>query len=363
MRRLDGEVLYSTQANRLFTPASVAKLATTATALRLLGPETRFKTELLAESEAASGTLPGDLWLKGYGDPTLRSDDLAGFAAALAARGVRRISGDLVADASHFYGPRYPAGWMWDDLTYGFAAPVSALTLDGNASMADPMHEAPELRTAQRLNERLAAAGITLAGTVRVGQAPASASVVLYRHVSPPLAEIVTRTNKDSNNLFAETLVHQMGLLPLATSGFPGSHAAGMAVLRQALAESGWEEGTYRLADGSGLSRYDVVTPRQMTCLLAAAARMPEAESFLASLPVAGVDGTLATRMVGTRAQGVLIAKTGTMSGVSSLCGYVVKPGREPVAFALMINGFVGSAKPVQALQDALMDALVSAVD
>lgn len=361
-RRLSGEVLYAVNSSKLFSPASVLKLATTYAALRQLGPETRFKTELVTTGSVTNGELTGDLWLKGYGDPTLRSEDLGAFVAALQEQGLARISGDLIADAGLYAGPRHPAGWMWDDLGYGFAAPLSALSLDSNAGLADPLGEPPELRAAQRLSERLARAGIVLAGTVRVGRSPADATV-RYRHDSPSLSEIIRRTNKDSNNFYAETLVRQLGLAQATGSLAPGTHAAGMEALQSTLATLGWEPDRYRVSDGSGLSRYDAVTPSQMTVLLVAAARMPQASHFLASLPVAGVDGTLATRMRGTRAQGVVLAKTGTMSGVSSLCGYVLPPGKEPVAFSLMINGFVGSAKPVQDLQDAVMDALVEALD
>ncbi len=355
VRRLSGEVLYAHHPQRLFTPASVVKLATAFAALRHLGPETRFKTELLATTDVTLGELPGDVWLKGYGDPTLRISDLDAFVMALQERGVKRIVGDLIADATLFEGPRHPSGWMWDDLDAGFAAPMSALSLDANAPSG--LSEPPEQRVALRLRERLAEAGITLAGTVRVGAAPVEAQV-LYRHVSAPVSEIVRDLNKASNNFYAETLIRHLGL-PQAT----GSHAAGMAALSETLDAIGWERGRYRLADGSGLSRYDAVTPAQMTDLLLAAARMPEASVFLASLPVAGVDGTLAARMRGMRAEGVVWAKTGTMSGVSSLCGYVLIPGKEPLAFALMINGFVGSARPVQEFQDRLIDALIEAVD
>lgn len=357
MRRLSGEVLYARDAERLFTPASVVKLATTYAALRRLGPETRFKTELLALDAPQDGVVDGDVWLKGYGDPTLSTADLETLASALREQGVTQITGDLIADASLFDGPRYPPGWMWDDLAHAFAAPVSALSLNANAVMSEAVQVPPDLRTALSLQGRLAQAGITLAGTVRVGKAPPDAHV-LTRHASKPLTEIVRTLSKESNNFYAETLIRQLGLLQAS-----GSHAAGMGVLRQTLEEAGWTAGRYRLEDGSGLSRYDAVTPAQMTQLLVDAARMPDAPAFMDALPVAGSDGTLATRMRGTRAEGVVKAKTGTMGGVSSLCGYVLRAEREPLVFALMVNGFVGSAKPVQDLQDALLDALVAAVD
>lgn len=355
VRRLSGERLYAINADKLFTPASVVKLATSYAALRHLGRETRFKTELLSASPIVEGQLTGDVWLKGHGDPTLDHQALDALAGALSELGINQIDGDLVADASLFEGPAYPPGWMWDDLRFAFAAPVSALRLAASGSVS--LEDAPERQVVLRLQERLAAMGITLAGSLRVGQAPPDATV-LARHDSPTVGEIVRLVNKDSNNLYAETLVRQLGVRQAS-----GSHAAGMAVLRETLGEVGWTPDTYRLADGSGLSRYDAVTPSQMTRLLLAASRMPEAPAFMTSLPVAGRDGTLATRMRGTRAEGVVWAKTGTMSGVSSLCGYVMPPGQEPLAFAVMVNGFVGSAKPIQELQDALLDALVAIGD
>lgn len=357
IRSLSGEVRYARNAQRLFTPASVLKLATSYAALRRLGSDARFRTELLSTGPVSDGQLRGPLWIKGYGDPSLRTSDLPAFVAALQANGLKQISGDLIADATLFEGPRYPSGWMWDDLERAFAAPASALSLDENAMERLAVLEAPEIRAALHLSERLSQAGIALAGTVRVGKAPAEARV-LYRHESAPLSEIVRALNKDSNNFYAEALVRQLGLLEGT-----GSHAAGLEVMSDALEAAGWTRGTYRIADGSGLSRYSAVTPAQMAGLLVAAARMPEAPAFMASLSVAGQDGTLARRLVGTRAEGLLMAKTGTMSGVSSLCGYLAPPGKEKLAIALLVNGFVGSSKPVQALQDAVILAALEAGD
>lgn len=355
IRTLSGEVLLQRHAEGLFAPASTLKLATAYAALLRLGPAARFRTELLSAAPLTGPELGGDLAIKGFGDPTLESGDLDAFVAALQAKGVRRVAGDLVADASLFEGPRVPPGWMWDDLSLPFAAPVSALSLDGNA----PSDQAapPELRAARTLAGKLSAAGIAIAGTVRVGEAPTDASL-LYCHVSPPLSEIVRTLNKASSNLYAETLVRHLGLVRGA-----GTHPAGMAEMTGILSEAGWASESFRVEDGSGLSRYNLVTPSQLASLLVAAARMPAFETFLASLPVAGVDGTLATRMRGTRAEGRVLAKTGTMSGVSCLAGYVVRPGREPLVVVMMVNGFVGSARSVQGLQDAVIEALIQALE
>lgn len=355
IRTLTGEVLFQQHAEGLFAPASTLKLATAYAALLRLGSEARFRTELLSAAPLTGPELSGDLAIKGFGDPTLRSGDLDAFVTALQATGVRRVAGDLVADASLFEGPPVPPGWMWDDLDLAFAAPVSALSLDGNAppDRAAP----PELRAARTLAEKLGAAGITLTGNVRVGEAPPD-SRLLYRHWSPPLSEIVWTLNKASNNLYAETLIRHLGL-----ARGSGTHAAGMAAMTETLTEVGWASGSFRVEDGSGLSRYNLVTPSQLARLLVAAARMPASEALMASLPVAGVDGTLASRMRGTRAEGRVLAKTGTMSGVSGLAGYVTRPGREPLVVVMLINGFVGSARSVQGLQDAVLEALVQALD
>lgn len=420
----DGAVLYERQADKLFLPASVQKVLTTTAALSLLGSQKRFATRLMAEGLVEGGRLRGHLFLKGEGDPTLEAEDLEALAGKLAASGIREVAGDLVTDATAFgaTGLR-PDGWAWDDLAWGYGAPVSALSLHRNAvdvavapgaaggavrvALTPPTayvqlrtqavtHPAggvstlairgdyeggverwtltgglgagsaqetlsrsvsdPARFTGTVLKEALARRGVVVMGRVRPGAAPAQARNLAV-HQSPPLADLVRLTNKDSDNLIAETLLLHAGI---RAKGGPGTWEKGLAAVSSFLERAGWPQGAYRLSDGSGLSRYNAVTPGQMSRLLRHVAGDRLAyPAFLISLPVSGVDGTLGSRLSAGPAKGRLRAKTGTMSGVSGLAGYLDSP-RGPIVVSIFVNGFAGSAAPSRELQDKLVEALAA---
>lgn len=421
-----GRKLYERQANKLFTPASLTKLITAAASLSLMGAQRRFATRLLAEGPVVGGTLRGRLYLKGEGDPTLEAGDLEALAAKLRAQGVTRIAGDLVLDTSYFAPEgRGADGWSWDDLIWGYAAPVNALTLHRNAvdvtvapgkapgaplaisfepdvsyvkinnrgttlakaggrepDMAREAHtpgqEAwrltgglpvgaepaelsrsvsfPTLFAGSGFADALARRGVKLSGKLALGPTPGAARTVAV-HWSPPLADIVHEMNKESDNLLAETLLFHTGMH--RTSG-PGTWSKGLAAATRFLGQAGWKAGGYRLADGSGLSRYNALSPSQLTQLLR---YMPAQKfsypAFLISLPVSGVDGTLSQRLGAGDTRGRLRAKTGTMGGVSGLAGYLDTPRGETLAIAVMVNGFVTPPSALRKLQDELVAALV----
>lgn len=212
--------------------------------------------------------------------------------------------------------------------------------------------EAPGLYAGKLFRDRLQARGIRVTGPVRRGVTPAGAqTVATYR--SPPVTEALARLLKDSHNLTAELLIKTMGR---HATGEPGSSDDGLDALRQVLAEDiGLDPGAYRFADGSGLSWYNYVSPDQVAALLTAAYHDPViGADFLEALPVAGVDGTVANRMKDTAAMGNLRAKTGTLSGVSCLSGYVHTLDGEPLVFSIMINNFVGPASTARRAQDAI---------
>jgi D-Ala-D-Ala carboxypeptidase 3 (S13) family len=164
------------------------------------------------------------------------------------------------------------------------------------------------------------------------------AARLLAAHDSPPLAELIARMNKPSDNLIAETLLKELG----ATVELPGTSAAGLAVVRQTAARLGLDPDALRPYDGSGLSRMDLVSVENLCHLLAAMDAHPQRDAFIASLPVAAVDGTLRNRFAGTPAAGNLRAKTGTLSHVSALSGYVTTADGERLAFALITNNDPG---------------------
>lgn len=175
-------------------------------------------------------------------------------------------------------------------------------------------------------------------------------------HYSPPLIEILARFNKPSENAIGEMLFID---LAIEKTGKPSDYSDGARVLREWLEnEVGLADNAFRLVDGSGLSRYNLITPSGTVTLLLHMWNHPNRVAYVQSLPIAGVDGTLSYRMKGTPAQGRVYAKTGTMSGVSCLSGYVHTNDGQWLAFSILTNGYVGSSAPARSLQDRLCIAM-----
>ena len=298
------------------TPASTFKVLVGAAALQTLGPDFRFSTTLESVDDPADGTIRGDVYLVGTGDPLLTRDDLRGGAATVARAGVRDISGAIVADASVFAGAEQNRAWDPDDLQYGYAAGTSALSLDQGtvefhlvpASVGVParirvlppsdavrvhggvMTSYATLLTIQRdalrndftFSGRVAAGaeqsfwrpvidlplyaaevtrtmlrerGVAVEGGVRTGVAPL-APYVVWRHRSPKLRDIVHEMMLESNNHFAEQLLRAIG----ATRGM-GTEANGARVERAILVRGGVPQDGLRIVDGSGLAPTDRVAP------------------------------------------------------------------------------------------------------
>jgi D-alanyl-D-alanine carboxypeptidase/D-alanyl-D-alanine-endopeptidase (penicillin-binding protein 4) len=309
-------------------PASVNKLFTTATALQRFGPEHTFQTEVLAQTAPdEAGIVNGNLYLRGGGDPTFATRDARSLARGLATAGITGVTGRVIGDESHWDAVR--GGPASNYRTSMWVGPLSALTLDrgftGRRFQTDPP------RTAATVFDRaLGRAGIAVARGPRAGVAPPEAAQLAV-WPSPNVAELVARTNTPSDNFFAESLLKALG----AEFGTSGSTGAGAAVVRATVAPLGAHP---RLVDGSGLSRRDRTTPRDVVDLVAAMDRSDVAELFEASLPVAGRTGTLSKRMRRTAARDRCHAKTGTLSYVSALAGYCETRAGRRVAFAFLMN-------------------------
>ena len=213
----------------------------------------------------------------------------------------------------------------------------------------------PALYCGTLLREMLAKRGVTLQGRVRYGEVPEGTAEIIT-HVSPPLSRILWEMNKPSDNLIAELLLKTIGA---ELSGSQGTAEKGLGAISNFLGEIGMDWEHYTLADGSGVSRYNLVTASLLTDLLVYMFRnfsvMPE---YLASLPVGGVDGTLTRRMRGMKAEGVLRAKTGTLRGLTALAGYTVTADGETVAFSIIMSNYHGLVSPRRALQDKIGDIL-----
>jgi len=309
-------------------PASVEKLYTTSTALLRLGPQATLTTSVLgAGALDPDGSWRGSLYLRGGGDPTLDEAGIAGIAAALRGTGIRRVAGPIYGDETLLDGLRGgPASGYGEDLI-DLGGQLGGLLVDRGLSRGG-LQPRPAAFAAQRLAVALRHAGVRV-NVRRVGARPAPAGTQqLATLASPPLATLVADTLAPSDNLFAELLLKDIG----ARLGAGGTTAAGVAVVRRTVARFHVHP---ILADGSGLSRADRTSPRQVVLLLAGMRRVG---ALRAGLPVAGRTGTLAHRMRGSSAQDRCQAKTGTLSDVSALAGYCLARNGHLLAFAFMEN-------------------------
>jgi D-alanyl-D-alanine carboxypeptidase/D-alanyl-D-alanine-endopeptidase (penicillin-binding protein 4) len=337
-----GRVVYAHRAETALLPASNEKLVVTYAALEGLGPAFRAQTSVLGEGRlGADGVWAGSLVLKGGGDPTLDRAGLAQLAADVRAAGIRRVTGNLVADESWFDSSRSGPGWKAGFVPFESQA-LSALAIEGVSDTAG---------TARLFRERLARAGVRVTGRTEVARAGGWPIAV---HWSPPLAEILRHMDVVSDNFTAELVLKQLGAVIVGQ----GTTAAGAQVVRSVLAAHAIPIADVRIADGSGLSSLDRMTPKSLVTILQRGWADREIRSVLfGALPVSGRDGTLEDRMARPPARGNVRAKTGTLNGVSALSGYV----RERYAFAVLVNAPGLSSYAAHAAQDRFATVLAGA--
>jgi D-alanyl-D-alanine carboxypeptidase/D-alanyl-D-alanine-endopeptidase (penicillin-binding protein 4) len=324
-----GTVLYSQNARRALAPASNAKLPLTYAALVRLGPSFRIDTDVLGQGGQDGTTWVGALVLKGNGDPTLSRGDLRELALQVRAAGIRHVTGGVIGDESSYDARRMVAGWK-ASFFIEESPPLSALVVD-RGRVGRFVTRTPALTAATAFRDALRTAGIAVAGPVRIGKVDdwleplASVS-------SPTLATMLRVVGRESDNFTAEMLLKQLGLVELDR----GTSAAGATVVSQVLAEAGVPMAGVRIVDGSGLSLLDRLTANALGGLLKIAWADPVVRpALLASLPVAGVNGTLEDRLRKPPARGRVLAKTGTTRGASALSGYV----SNRFAFTVLQNG------------------------
>ena len=345
-----GAVVFERNPTLSLVPASNQKLPVAYAALALLGPGYRFHTEVVGTGTLVGDVWHGDLWLRGFGDPTLAPADLDALAAEVASWGIRRVDGAVIADESWFDARRTAPGWR-PSFYLDESPPLSALVV-GRGLYRGRTSATPALAAGSLLRRSLVAAGVTVAVKTRVGVLT-TAGLPLARDVSEPLADTVRFMGRESDNYTAEILVKQLG----AVFSGQGTTAAGTGVIRQALAEAGVPLGGVRLADGSGLSGLDRLTAAALVALLQSGLAAGDLrDAFLQSLAVAGVNGTLEDRMERRPARGSVIAKTGTTRTASALSGFV----RDRYVFAVLQNGRPISTYWARRAQDRFATALAA---
>ena len=330
-------ILYNYGGRQTLRPASTMKLLTSVTALDVLGSSYDFRTYLYYKGTIADGVLTGDVWLVGGMDPLFDDTDMRIMAETLHRVGIDSISGRIVRDISFKEEALLGEGWCWDD----------------DNPQLTPLLVSRKDEFADRFKEELQKCGIAVNAPITTDRLPKDVLLICSR--SHRLSEVLEPMMKESDNLYAESMFFQLA----ATVGKrPATAAHARQVIKTTVTKAGVTGISYRIADGSGLSLYNYVTPELMVRLLRYAYLKRDIMAALyPALPVAGVDGTLKKRMKGGPAQGNVHAKTGTLSGVSSLAGYCRAANQHLLAFCIINQGIMKNAEG-RDFQDKVCEAL-----
>lgn len=416
------QVIYSRNSDTLFTPASNMKMFTSAMALKKVGPDYRFHTRLYSNGKIKGTVLKGDLYIKGFGDPSLVTEQMWILVNELKNLPITKVEGNIIADNSYFDGQGKLKTWKSYRGPEAYLAPTGALSFNFNTVtvyveagknrgdkarvVVDPDiayfhvrnravttknrrsrrklivtrlgrkdHDLiivkgrlprgvarkkfflnvtdPQWYTALAFKRFLNQAGVEVTGKVKRGLVP-QYSKVLVDHKSPPLAEILRGLNKFSNNFVAEQILKTLGAQFL---GEPGTTENGVLLLQDYMLELGYTPDQYRMVDGSGLSKTNLVTPDQVVALLEDAyddlSIFPE---FISALGVMGLDGSVIDRMHHSKAAQKIRVKTGTLNHVSALSGYYQSHEGERFAFSILLNDVKCSNGKAMKLQDKIME-------
>ena len=395
VQTMAGESIYSLEGDKFFNPASTAKLLVSAAGLLELGADYRLKTPIYSVGDAPVLT---SLRIKGKGDPTISSQSLKNIVHQLQAQGIERIE-NLIIDDSYLAPPAINPTWEWVDVHSYFATAVNSTILNENtatltllpqeigqpvkffwndaiaASQWQVINQAKtgeadikyaieidgdlgkpllKLRGELAVNERLDVwdlavvdpahyfleslrshlleAGITVTKGTVVDSETNFTDTELTAIYAPPLQQILAEINQKSNNLYAEVLGKILAR--------ELNQKTAVEAINQSLEQIGIAPEEYFLVDASGLSRQNLVSPQTLVKLLRAMSQLPnrEAESYHQSLALAGTNGTLKRRFVDTSLQGNLAAKTGTLTGVGALAGYLPTQQGETLVFSIIVN-------------------------
>ncbi|MCX6121373.1 MAG: D-alanyl-D-alanine carboxypeptidase/D-alanyl-D-alanine-endopeptidase [Ignavibacteriales bacterium] len=409
-----GKVFYEHESKALMNPASNIKLITSAAALSVLDTGYQFITSVFIDDKTRDGNAIQNIYLKGYGDPNLVTSDLDTLAFAVRQSGIKTIAGNIIVDDSYFDENYWGSGWTWDDESDPDAPYINALSvnknciiihvtadinsvsvsLEPNTNFVTIINKAeivldsirmplkarrltlsnantiliegdmyrysqatrkvslrrPEFYAGVLFKESLSRAGISVFGDVVSGVVP-DGTYEIAQHFQP-IEKVIESINKPSDNLSAENTLKVIGALK---NGIPGSAKNGVFREKEFLFNLGMDTTKFSLADGSGVSRYNLFSADQLVQFLVAMSKQPRLfQMFYNSLPVAGVDGTLADRMSTYPVACNLHAKTGTLNGVSCLSGYVQTRDGEMLAFVMMMQNFISSPYDYREAQDRI---------
>ncbi len=402
-----GAVAFERNSNDAFQPASTLKLLVGSVALQLLGPDSTLQTEALTDGSIQHGTLYGNLYVRGGGDPAIDAAAFEDAARTLAAQHLNRLSGSIVIDNSAFTASPYPDGWTVDDLPNDYAAPITALAFNENAvalRLTPSASNAPALIAMSPQDGTLTIDNRTITGSrtaedstqlewpsnapgvIRVtGTVPANVNdpleldaavpdpvafagsqferalatekiaidrVAVREGTTPPSARVLWQHRSPAMRdliakmwLPSDDFFAESLLEDLAQApATADTRAAGIAREMQWLQTLGVAPAAAAIADGSGVSQYDRLSAATLVSVLRADWRSSNREAIVAALPVAGQSGTLERSFKNSALDGIVHAKTGSMMHVRTLAGYVLRPNADPLIFALLVNDWMDSS-------------------
>ena len=328
----DGKEIYKYNESKRLRPASNEKIVTAVTALDLLSSNYNYQTKLYIDRSqydapesnensliSDEGTLDGNIYVRAGFDPLLSTSDLDNFVNSLKEHGVKRFNGDIIIDQTMKDMTRLGKGWCWDD-DEGVCTPM---LLNGKDEFD------------RKFSEKLNAAGIEFSGYVRHDEVGEHTQLI-YTH-ERNINEVLRPMMKSSDNTCAESMFFQIAMQSKRKfADLTDTQERINALVRKI----GLDPDDYNFSDGSGLSIYDIVSAELIGKILIYAYNDKNIyDYFLPSLPIAGVDGTLSKRMKNTTAENNVYAKTGTVTGVSTLSGYCTAANGHRLVFSILNNG------------------------
>ncbi|MFN8575470.1 MAG: D-alanyl-D-alanine carboxypeptidase/D-alanyl-D-alanine-endopeptidase [Candidatus Sericytochromatia bacterium] len=395
--------IYSLNSSKLFTPASNTKVLTSLIALEKLGKDYKFKTILSSDAKISNKTLNGDLYFIFKGDPTFKHQDIDYLFSKLKENGIEKIEGNIIIDKSYFDDILYGSGWMWDDMDSCDSSPISPIVIDNNCVNAKIILDnsnisidsknintfnVKDLKKAEKedIKTKFENNVLNISGEIKestdIEQSIIKPELYLESYLknnilnefdfkgkiifnsnkdenisknilafkeSEPLSKILKFFNEESHNLTGEILTKTVGTI----DSIPSSTKKGINVLNKYLKEK-FKYNDFRVVDGSGLSRYNLFSPDLMVDVLTYLYQNDEyRDVVLEAFPLGAKEGTLKNRLKDMKKFKV-IAKSGSMTGVNCLSGYLINNSQVYV-FSIMINNSNLSGKELRDIQDKIL--------
>jgi D-alanyl-D-alanine carboxypeptidase/D-alanyl-D-alanine-endopeptidase (penicillin-binding protein 4) len=362
------DTIFALNEYRPMIPASLTKLFTTSTSLNVMGGEHKLSTRLYADDiDFNDGTLNGNLYIKGFGNSVFTDFELQELVDDLVQKGIKSISGNIIGDDSYLDNIYTREDWIEDEGANIHLPPISALVLDRNKTTIrkkirrryrylSEVIKDPPIFAANRLNEKLKSAGIEVKGKVSKGVTPQKVYVLSEKTVL--LKDLISSINKHSDNFLAECLFKTLGA---ESSGLQGNSIFSQQAIQKFLKENSiYTKGT-EIVDGSGISRSDQATPLAINGIMEKMYfDLLNYDHFYNALSIAGVDGTLRGRMIGTKAENNFRGKTGTLNGVSGLAGYLMTPDGNDLIITIIFEFNRGGWGYYRDIQDQIVVLLAN---